>query len=232
MIDQNTLLEELKRPFHPSVVEWKPGQVAKSGDTALALAYADVRAYQNRLDEVCGLEWSVTYTPWGDGRLICHLTILGVCRSSTGETDSQSEKNEIAGTAMEAQALKRACAMFGLGRYLYNLPTMWAEFDPQRKQFTEQARAKLTGILLNHYKRSVDEVSKETNEVSAELRSVFWELGQELYGEKWEDVARRNIERVSNGTAHNTSDLTAEQTRKLINGMNKLKQQRESKVAA
>ena len=71
--------------------------------------------YQNRLDEVCGLAWSVTYTPWGE-RVICHLTINGITRSSTGEADSNAEKSEIAGTAAEAQAFKRACSMFGLGR--------------------------------------------------------------------------------------------------------------------
>jgi hypothetical protein len=95
------------------------------------------------------------YTPWGD-RIVCHLTINGVTRSSTGEPDSQSEKSEIAGTAAEAQAFKRACAMFGLGRYLYNLPTVWCEFDSERKQFTEQGKGRLSGIVVQHYRRHMD----------------------------------------------------------------------------
>ncbi len=118
----NEILQELRKPFHPSHVTWKPGSVNKEQTKALALAYADLRAYQNRLDEICGIDWSVTYTPWGD-RIVCHLTIQGITRSSTGEPDSQSERSEIAGTSAEAQAFKRACAMFGLGRYLYQLPT-------------------------------------------------------------------------------------------------------------
>ena len=109
------LLVALQQPFHPQQISWKPRSVSKDGTRALALAYADLRGYQNRLDEVCGLEWSVSYTPWGD-RVICHLTINGITRSSTGEADSQAEKSEIAGTAAEAQACKRACSMFGLGR--------------------------------------------------------------------------------------------------------------------
>ena len=109
--------------------------------------------YQNRLDEVCGINWSVTYTPWGD-RIVCHLTIEGITRSSSGEPDSQSERSEIAGTTAEAQAFKRACAMFGLGRYLYNLPSVWVEYDPTTKQFTDKAKAKLEGIIVQHYRRT------------------------------------------------------------------------------
>lgn len=58
--NMNEILQELRKPFHPSHVTWKPGSVNKDQTKALALAYADLRAYQNRLDEVCGLAWSVT----------------------------------------------------------------------------------------------------------------------------------------------------------------------------
>lgn len=149
------LLPELKKPFHPSQVYWKPGSLNEERTRALALAYADLRAYQNRLDEICGMDWSVTYTPWGD-RIVCHLTIRGITRSSTGEPDSQSERSEIAGTSAEAQAFKRACAMFGLGRYLYNLPSLWVEYDPQSRSFTERARARLDMIVNQHYRRVMD----------------------------------------------------------------------------
>lgn len=144
------ILQELKRPFHPSAIEWKPQATTKDGSKAMAAAYADLRAYQNRLDEVCGMDWSVTYTPWGD-RIVCHVTIKGVTRSSSGEGDKQSEKSEIAGTAAEAQAFKRACAMFGLGRYLYEFPTSWVEFDG--KTFTESGKKKLDQMVAQHYQR-------------------------------------------------------------------------------
>jgi hypothetical protein len=148
------VLDELRKPFHPSHVTWKPGAV--KGERALALAYADLRAYMNRLDEVCGSDWAVAYEPWGEDRIICRLTILGVTRSSTGETTNESERSEIGGTVAEAQAFKRACATFGLGRYLYNLPTGWADYDPASKRFTEKAKAKLMGILVQHYRRNTD----------------------------------------------------------------------------
>ena len=162
-LDLQQVLDELRKPFDPSHVTWKPGAV--KGDRALALAYADLRAYMNRLDEVCGVDWSVAYEPWGDDRIICRLTILGVTRSSTGETTNEAERSEIGGTVAEAQAFKRASAMFGLGRYLYNLPTGWADYDPATKRFTDKARARLTGILVQHYRRATD--------VKSEMADLF-----------------------------------------------------------
>lgn len=163
------ILQELRKPFHPSQITWKPGSVTEDGTKALALAYADLRAYQNRLDEVCGMDWSVSYTPWGE-RIVCHLTIQGITRSSTGEPDMQAERSEIAGTAAEAQAFKRACSMFGLGRYLYNLPMVWADYDAENNRFTEQAKKRLVHIVTEHYQRSLrgeEEADETASEIAA-----------------------------------------------------------------
>jgi hypothetical protein len=250
--DLQVVLDELRKPFHPSQVTFKPGAV--KGDRALALAYADVRAYMNRLDEVCGSDWSVAYEPWGNDRIICRMTICGVIRSSTGETTNESERSEIGGTVAEAQAFKRACAMFGLGRYLYNLPTGWADFDPDKKQFTDKAKAKLTGILMQHYRRAMDGKTLEElftadgaldkqkpvesrsdnpqgeQEVS-ELLEHLNELGQDLYGDQWEQVRERNVERISGGMTRDSGKLTPEQLQKLITGMIKLKSKRQPAIA-
>lgn len=147
----NEVLDALRKPFQPGQVYWKPGSLNHERNRALALAYADLRAYQNRLDEVCGMEWSVTYTPWGD-RIVCHLTVHGITRSSTGEQND--------GESPEAVAFRRACAMFGLGRYLYNLPSLWVEYDDRSKSFTERARARLDMIISQHYRRTVDGIQE------------------------------------------------------------------------
>lgn len=159
-MNQEKLLEELRKPFHPSAVSWRPGAVTSDGTRAMGMAYADLRAYQNRLDEVCGLNWSVSYTPWGD-RIICHLTINGVTRSSTGEPDAQSERSEIAGTATEAQAFKRACAMFGLGRHLYHLPSIWVEYSRENRYFTEKGKQRLEQIVWQHYRNALNSGAAE-----------------------------------------------------------------------
>jgi hypothetical protein len=144
------LLQRLREPFAPEDVSWLPGSVVNG--RCRAMAYADLRVYQERLDQVCGLAWSVTYTPW-EGRIICHLTIDGVTRSSTGEADGQDAKNGLAGTVAEAQAMKRACAQFGLGRYLYNLPPVWVEFDAERKRISDAGLRELQTRYRTWYDR-------------------------------------------------------------------------------
>ena len=232
------LLVALQQPFHPQQISWKPRSVSKDGTRALALAYADLRVYQNRLDEVCGLEWSVTYTPWGD-RVICHLTINGITRSSTGEADSQAEKSEIAGTAAEAQAFKRACSMFGLGRYLYGFPTTWVDYDSKARQFTAQAQAKLKETVAQHYQRALARESEadesaaavgdeEANDQLVQLWQQFNEMGSDLYGNRWVEVSRHNVERVTDGATDNPEELTVTQLETLISGMEQIKRKRKS----
>lgn len=237
------ILTKLRLPFHPSHITWKPGAV--KGNRALAMPYADLRAYMNRLDEVCGEEWEVSYEPWGDDRLICRLTIGGVTRCSTGETTNESEKSEIGGTVAEAQSFKRASAMFGLGRYLYQLPTGWADYDPATRKFTEQAKFKLTGVLLQHYRRATDSklemaeihTSDDEDDPAATsgadvppeivaLLEQFNALGSDLYLAEWEKVCRRNVKRISKDATQNAAELTVYQLQQLITGMMKLKSQR------
>lgn len=283
--NMNQILEELSKPFHPSRITWRPGALTGKKDKALALAYADLRAYQNRLDEVCGMDWSVSYTPWAE-RIICHLTINGITRSSTGEPDSDSERSEIAGTTAEAQAFKRACAMFGLGRYLYTLPSVWVEYDTANQRFTEKAKARLHGIIAQHYQRFLDgesqplveetpedvQIAESAQPVTAEsepvqtirpavaeakkrqaenlveangvrpapvngdhhddallpLRQTLDELGKELYGEQWTHVRAHNIKRLVGEQSDSNGTLTQEQIQMLINGLKKLKQQRQA----
>jgi len=144
------ILEKLRIPFPPAAISWLPGSTNGDKTKCMAMAYADLREYMQRLDDVCGLNWSVTYTPWGE-RIVCHLTINGVTRSSVGEMDNSSVKNEIGGTVAEAQAFKRAGAMFGLGRYLYNLPSVWVEFDDKKRRITDSAVSDLNMRYQNWY---------------------------------------------------------------------------------
>jgi hypothetical protein len=126
----------LAKPFAPRLIELKPGAVTKDRQRALAMPYTDTRVYQHRLDAVVGPEgWSVIYHQGARG-LVCELTILGVTKSATGDfpTDAGDEN---AMTSAEAQSFKRACAAFGLGRYLYRLPQVWGAYDDQKRQFKD-----------------------------------------------------------------------------------------------
>ena len=143
------IIGSLRAPFPWDVIEVRPGSVRKDGTGALALAYADPRVYMERLDTVVGREhWSVEFVPWGEHRIICRLTIFGVVKCSTGEADP---KDKNAGTIAEAQALKRACVAFGIGRYLYELPRMWARGSGDSKSFTFDDPARIVAEMRRCY---------------------------------------------------------------------------------
>lgn len=132
-----TLHDKLCEPFPPSVIGWKPQKI--SGSRALAVAYIDARDVQNRLDRVVGPEnWWARYELLGNGdRVICYLTIVVDGREITktdvgGESDQPDVGDRL--KAAFSDSLKRAAVQWGIGRYLYYLPTVWCDIDPASKQ--------------------------------------------------------------------------------------------------
>lgn len=137
-IDWPTLLARLAEPFPAEQLKWRAGAVNRDKSKAIALAYAEPRSYEDRLNAICPGAWHVEFQPWGEQRIICRLTIHDVTRSSTGESGDSNPA--IAGTSAEAQAFKRACSKYGLGRYIYDLPTTWVAYDPNSKKLLETPR--------------------------------------------------------------------------------------------
>ena len=68
------LRKQLNRPFAPKFITWKPGSTSGNGK-ALAMGYADTRAYQERLDELFGFDWSVRYSQAAPKTVVCELTL-------------------------------------------------------------------------------------------------------------------------------------------------------------
>lgn len=176
-VDWPALIERLSEPFPESEVKWRVGKTNKDKTKILKFAYAEPRAYEDRLDQVCPGAWHVTFEPWGENRIICCLTIHGITRSSTGEQTTSSNN---AGTIAEAQAFKRACSKFGLGRYLYHLSTGWepcdapvtshrnggvlaqrkhlrAEVQPHREALIGPERAKAMALALSNVGVAIDQ---------------------------------------------------------------------------
>jgi hypothetical protein len=133
-------LDALTAPFAADQIEIKPGALTKDRDRALALAYADMRVYQERLDQVVGVaNWTVDYRITTAG-VLCTLTILEVTKTDVGDyplADDHGHADENHLTTAVAQAFKRACATFGIGRFLYHLPQTWADYDADRKRFRD-----------------------------------------------------------------------------------------------
>ena len=136
-VDWPTLLERLAEPFPQDAVQWRVGAVSRDKKRAQALPYAEPRVYEDVLNRVVPGDWSCTFIPWGENRIICELTIHGVTRSSTGE---ENDGGFAPGTAAEAQAFKRSCSKFGLGRYLYDIGIDWLDYDDEKKRLVKNPR--------------------------------------------------------------------------------------------
>jgi hypothetical protein len=131
--------EALAAPFATKDVKFKPAAV--SGRRALALAYVDARAIQDRLDDVLGVTgWQDEYECLPDGSVVCRLRLrLGdewITKMDVGGQSEQPDEGDRRKAAF-SDALKRAAVKFGIGRYLYRLPQQWCDFDPQKKQFVQ-----------------------------------------------------------------------------------------------
>jgi hypothetical protein len=136
--DMQEILGRLAAPFAAEEIEWKPMVV--SGNRALAAAYIDARAVMGRLDEVVGpANWQDDYQVLDDGSALCRLQVrLGGEWIQKTDVGGESEQKDVGDRrkASISDALKRAAVKFGIGRYLYRLPTQWVDYDPQKKQFT------------------------------------------------------------------------------------------------
>jgi hypothetical protein len=135
--DVEELTEALAAPFDVREVKFKPAVV--SGNRALALAYVDARVIQDRLDEVLGVTgWQDEYEFLPDGSVVCRLRLrLGeewITKMDVGGQSEQPDEGDRRKAAV-SDALKRAAVKFGVGRYLYRLPSQWVDYDPHKKQF-------------------------------------------------------------------------------------------------
>lgn len=154
------ILHKLSAHFPANAISWRCGPTNSDKTKGMALAYIDARDVMARLDEVCGPLWQSEYVPMPNGTCCCRIGILvgneWVWRSSGAVNIADSEKadaKEMAEKGSYSDAFKRAAVMWGIGRYLYDLPSPWVEIDG-RKQITEQGLANLQARLREFSKRN------------------------------------------------------------------------------
>lgn len=131
--------ERLAEPFGPEDIRFLPKVV--SGNRALAMAYVNARAIQDRLDDALGIHnWQDSYTVLANGCVVCRLLVrIGgewIAKEDVGSPSEQPDKHDQTKAAY-SDALKRCAVKYGVGRYLYSLPSQWVDYDPQKKQFVK-----------------------------------------------------------------------------------------------
>lgn len=149
------LFAALSAPFAPSCVSWRVGSTNAEKTKGMALAFINSRDVQDRLDEAVGPEnWQDRYEFHGP-RTICYLALRidgeWVTKADgAGDSDVESEKGAI------SDALKRAAVKWGIGRYLYHLPSPWVEIEQRGRSSIIKAseHTKLERLLAADAKAS------------------------------------------------------------------------------
>lgn len=184
-------LKELKKPFAPKDVEWRIQRKSKDGQKGMAMAYIDARAISNRLDKLVVDNiidgWSVSYRPIDMGSIkqqkrgydtdtpikgfICTITLnLGDITISREDganlTDFEPFKGGLSG------AFKRAASMWGIGRYLYDLPTVWAPID-NWGNIIQKPSLPAWALPEGYFEPDAAEPERRTAEVQPERESSF-----------------------------------------------------------
>src|SRR6266567_403030 len=161
---------QLREPFVFDDIDFLPkSSIERDGKTlCMALPYADPRVYQDRLNAIAYGEWS-TPPPVviaAGNKLICYVTVVlcGVPHTDVGEAvlkaaNGKDEENQ--GNEAWAQAFKRACSQFGLGRYLYDLDKEWTPYNVQKKLIDLDAAGKRAIVRKMYQKAGIIEKLSE-----------------------------------------------------------------------
>ena len=146
--EPDALFGRLAEPFDPSEIKWRVTHTTRDGSRGAVIAFADPRAYSDRLNQVFTPSgWTRTYevntvssvTRMKKDKLIqtgkvlvtCTVTIVGLGTHADSGEEWADEENAM--TSAQAQAFKRACICFGLGRYLYKFAEMWVPLNEYRQ---------------------------------------------------------------------------------------------------
>ena len=127
----NEALPELRRPPAPRAVKFKIQTAV--GEYAQVVPYIDARLVYDRLDHVCGGNWTAVFEEVPSDlrpqhpvepqdKLIhvrCRLTVFGVTREDVGEGHDPK--------AAVSDAVKRAAVQFGVARAIYAMRSPWLQ---------------------------------------------------------------------------------------------------------
>lgn len=162
-----SLKEDLQQPFPVEQIKFLPKSPRKDEQgrwSCLALPYVDKRSYEDRLNELAFGAWSTPSTPpfVAGNKLIVPVTLVlcEVVRTDYGEAflssttrGGEAHEEENSATVAYSQGFRRACAQFGLGRYLYNLTKAWVPYDHNRRAIVLSAQEH-TALVARLYREA------------------------------------------------------------------------------
>lgn len=226
-----TVFQKLSAPF--ATVHWRAQSMNREGTSAMALAYIDARDVMARLDDVVGPQnWRDSYVETVKGRLICtlELRIDGEWISKAdgaGNTDVEGDKGAI------SDALKRAAVKWGIGRYLYDMETPWADCTSYEKNGKKMWKAWTPAGLAKLQKIAASVGAKQSHvEPTPELPDSIHEAdrAQILTLSQAAGVSLQSI--VEGYKVSALDELTGEQAAKTLKALRKRLTEQQQKEAA
>lgn len=184
----SALETELLAPFHPSVVDWKPGPGKEDSNSVLVFPYLDADAIRGRLNKVCGIggwqgvpyqiapgqigyaigiwingQWIVK----ADGAFAGDLDLDGVAEKDYQKALDAAAKDAKGGIS---NALKRAGMSWGMGFYLKDL----SNSKQPGKVYEEVRQAGRSKVLTD------------------DAKGRLYDLAEKPFLDHWHDIAVRH----------------------------------------
>ena len=149
------ILKKLKSPFPYEDIDWKVQVTNKDKTRGMAVPYLDSRAIQKRLDDAVGaMNWTNEFMLWQDKSQICGIGLYDAERGAwvmkydgAENTDIEPVKGGL------SDSFKRAAVLWGIGRYLYDMESIWVEIEPSGKSY--RIKKSEYDKLRRHYDKSV-----------------------------------------------------------------------------
>lgn len=138
------IFEKLSQPFPAKDLKYRVGNTFDNGSRGQLFVYVDARTIQDRLDEIIGCNnWQVSYQIFENTGVICNLELTlpndDQSFSNISKQDGAgfrslngNDKNDLKSTISDA--FKRAAVAFGIGRYFYEIESIYVNLV--NRQFT------------------------------------------------------------------------------------------------
>jgi hypothetical protein len=200
--EREKLFAQLETPFDPAQIKWRVMRTSDDRRSGAILPFADPRAYTDRLNQLfTPAGWTREYTistvpsltRVDKGKVVVTSKVLVATAVSinrlgihTGTGEEWADR-ENAVTAADAQAFKRACSCFGLGRYLYRFEETWVHLDRRGEPVAIPllpAWALPPGVSVQPTNgQAVDVRGPVDHKLTAEIEGFRRTLGELIYAE-------------------------------------------------
>lgn len=190
-------LEDLKKPFPIEKISWRVGATNVRPDGTLAwgevpmgipLAFIDARDVMERFDEVCTPgKWQNKH-PHANGKTSCAIGIKiddeWVWKENgAGDSDVEGVKGAF------SDSFKRSAVLWGVGRYLYDVPNIWIELERKGKThvFKNPNDPKLEGILKKAERIALGEKVDMPSSIPEQKKKPFTETEMQILIQKLDE---------------------------------------------